>query len=84
MQVSDAPKSSQLYYNEKGHSMSFQDKSLTCSDCGATFTFTAGEQEFYATKGLTNEPRRCAPCRRAKKQQREGADSGGSQRYGRY
>lgn len=46
------------------------DKNLTCSDCGAEFVFTAGEQEFYAEKGFTNEPKRCPDCRRAKKQQR--------------
>ena len=49
--------------------MSFEDKSMTCSDCGATFTFTAGEQEFFASKGFTNQPKRCVPCRRAKKEQ---------------
>ena len=47
--------------------MSFQDKSLKCIDCGTTFTFTAGEREFYATKGYTNEPKRCAECRKVKK-----------------
>ena len=47
--------------------MAFQDKTITCSDCGAPFTFTAGEQEFYASKGFTNEPRRCQNCRQAKK-----------------
>jgi hypothetical protein len=52
--------------------MSFQDKSIQCSDCGAVFTFTAGEQEFFASKGLTNEPRRCPRCRKAKKQQHRG------------
>ena len=50
--------------------MSFQDKSIQCSDCGATFTFSAGEQEFFQSKGFTNEPRRCPSCRRAKKTQR--------------
>ena len=50
--------------------MTYQDKSIHCSDCGNTFTFTAGEQEFYASKGLTNEPKRCAPCRAARKTQR--------------
>jgi len=39
--------------------MSFQDKTLQCADCGAEFTFTAREQEFYASKGFTNEPKRC-------------------------
>ena len=52
--------------------MSFQDKSLQCSDCGLEFTFTAGEQEFYASRGLQNEPRRCPECRRVKKAERYG------------
>ncbi len=52
--------------------MSFQDKSIQCSDCGASFTFSAGEQEFFSSKGFTNEPKRCAPCRAARKTQRNG------------
>ncbi len=44
-----------------------QDKTLTCKDCGATFTFTVGEQQFYAEKGFTNEPARCPDCRKARK-----------------
>ncbi|MFC1925069.1 zinc-ribbon domain-containing protein [Chloroflexota bacterium] len=55
--------------------MSFEDKSIVCCDCRATFTFTAGEQEFYETKGFTNEPRRCQSCRRDKKAQRSGMGS---------
>ena len=49
--------------------MSFQDKSIQCSDCGATFAFTTGEQEFFASRGFTNEPKRCVQCRKAKKEQ---------------
>ena len=45
----------------------YQDKTLTCKDCGAEFVFTAGEQEFYAEKGFQNEPQRCKACRDAKK-----------------
>ena len=45
----------------------FEDKVLVCKDCGAEFTFTAGEQEFYAEKGLKNEPTRCKACRQARK-----------------
>ena len=52
--------------------MSFQDKSLQCADCGQEFIFTAGEQEFYLSRGLQNEPRRCPECRRARKGQRYG------------
>ena len=57
-----------------GHPMNLQDKSLQCSDCGTTFTFSAGEQEFFQSKGFTNEPKRCPSCRRANKAQR--SDSG--------
>ena len=49
--------------------MSFQEKSLQCADCGATFNFTAEEQEFFASKGYTNEPKRCPTCRATRKQQ---------------
>ena len=52
--------------------MSFEEKSLECSDCGATFTFSAEEQEFFASKGYTNEPKRCPSCRQARKAQRYG------------
>lgn len=44
-----------------------EDKTIVCKDCNNEFVFTAGEQEFYAQKGLTNEPVRCKECRAAKK-----------------
>ncbi len=47
--------------------MSFQDKSIQCSDCLTTFSFSAGEQEFFASKDFTNEPKRCPSCRRTRK-----------------
>lgn len=47
----------------------FNDKVLTCKDCGSDFTFSASEQEFFAEKGFTNEPGRCPQCRAAKKAQ---------------
>ena len=59
--------------------MSFEDKSLQCSDCGATFTFSAEEQEFFQTKGYTNEPKRCPNCREARRAQRHGNSSYGYQ-----
>ena len=60
--------------------MGFEDKSLQCSDCGATFTFSAEEQEFFASKGYTNEPKRCPSCRQARKSERYGSGGYGSQR----
>lgn len=55
--------------------MSYQEKSLQCADCGITFAFTAEEQELFASRGYTNEPKRCPPCRQARKSQRVGTDS---------
>jgi len=50
------------------------DRQLTCRDCGQSFTFTAGEQDFYQQRGYT-DPQRCPSCRAARKAQR--GDSGG-------
>ncbi len=55
--------------------MSFLDKSLQCSDCASTFTFSAEEQEFFRSKGYTNEPKRCPSCRQARKSERPGNGS---------
>jgi CxxC-x17-CxxC domain-containing protein len=61
--------------------VSYADKPLACRDCGTSFLFTAGEQEFFAQKGFTNEPSRCPECRAANKGRRSGGgggyDSGG-------
>jgi CxxC-x17-CxxC domain-containing protein len=56
----------------------YTDKTLTCRDCGQSFTFTTGEQEFFASKGFTNEPSRCPDCRAANKGRRnDGGYAGG-------
>lgn len=60
----------------------YEDKTLTCRDCGNQFTFTASEQEFYASKGFEHEPSRCPECRTARKQSRNG-NSRGRGDYGR-
>jgi CxxC-x17-CxxC domain-containing protein len=48
----------------------FQDRTLTCVECRQPFAFTARDQEFHASKGFTNEPKRCRNCRQARKVQR--------------
>ncbi len=58
--------------------MAISDKTLACRDCGNNFIFTVGEQEFFASKGFTNEPTRCPQCRTARKGQQGGG--GGSDR----
>lgn len=52
--------------------MAYEDKTLTCKDCGREFVFSASEQEFYAEKGFENEPGRCPECRSARKANRGG------------
>ena len=44
----------------------FQIKAIECVDCGVTFDWTAEEQRFYWSKGLS-EPKRCPDCRRLRK-----------------
>lgn len=55
--------------------MPYTDKTLTCQDCGQSFTFSADDQEFFAGKGYT-EPKRCPSCRQARKSER-GEGGGG-------
>ncbi|MFC1987687.1 CxxC-x17-CxxC domain-containing protein [Chloroflexota bacterium] len=56
--------------------MGFVEKTIQCSDCGADFTFSAEEQEFFVSKGYTNEPKRCPPCRQTRKAERYGSSGG--------
>ena len=44
----------------------FKDRVVKCTECGYEFTFTAGEQRFYQSKGLA-EPKRCPFCRARRK-----------------
>ena len=67
----------------------YEDRTITCADCGQEFTFTASEQAFYSEKGFTDAPKRCKPCRQSRKAQRnagsgygdDGYSSGGSGGY---
>ena len=59
----------------------YNDKDLTCADCGQDFVFPAPEQVFYAQRGFP-EPRRCPSCRASRKAARN-SDGGGSS-YGGY
>jgi N-acetylglutamate synthase-like GNAT family acetyltransferase len=44
-----------------------EDRELKCVDCGNSFVWTAGEQEFFQEKGFTEPPKRCKACRQVKK-----------------
>jgi len=54
--------------------MEYHDRVLKCSECGAEFVFTGGEQMFFADKGFKNEPKRCKGC---KAKRAEGGGGGG-------
>jgi CxxC-x17-CxxC domain-containing protein len=43
--------------------MEFTDRVLKCSDCGAEFVFTAGEQVFFYDKQFKNDPKHCKQCK---------------------
>lgn len=46
------------------------DQQITCTECGEVFRFTAAEQVFYEERGLASPPKRCKPCRQARKEAR--------------
>lgn len=46
----------------------FEDREMNCVDCGGPFTWTGGDQAFYTKQGFA-EPKRCKPCREAKRAQ---------------
>ncbi|MBI2849165.1 MAG: zinc-ribbon domain containing protein [Chloroflexi bacterium] len=58
--------------------MSFTDRAIRCVECGNDFTFTASEQELFASRGYNNDPKRCPSCREAKRSQRYGFRSSSS------
>jgi hypothetical protein len=49
------------------------------AQCEKEFVFTVGEQKFFTEKGFT-PPKRCKPCRDAKKAEKE-ANGGGAGSY---
>ena|SRR5687768_15673425 len=56
--------------------MSYQDRQLTCTECGNAFTFTADDQAYQAERGFNNDPKRCPDCRAARRAQRNDGDGG--------
>jgi hypothetical protein len=52
--------------------MDYEDRTLSCVDCGQPFIFSADDQSFHAEKGFTNEPKRCPNCRQSRRAERGG------------
>jgi CxxC-x17-CxxC domain-containing protein len=61
--------------------MSFQDRTLHCSACGAAFIFSAEKQGFFQAWGLDTEPERCPSCCQAGKSARHRAGRGSGNRH---
>ena len=62
--------------------MVYEERSLTCTECGSSFVFSADDQRYHAEKGYTNEPKRCPECRRARRTQYDrGGGAGGGGGY---
>jgi hypothetical protein len=40
------------------------DVELSCTCCGDSFVYSAGEQELHAVRGVAHEPRQCPNCRK--------------------
>jgi CxxC-x17-CxxC domain-containing protein len=62
----------------------YTEKILTCRDCNQNFMFTTGEQEFFASRGFTNEPSRCPESRAQRKQSQNAGGYGGGYSSGGY
>lgn len=67
-------KRSKFFIKEVRKMTEYKDKTIKCVDCGTEFVFTARDQEFYAEKGFTNEPKRCKSCRDKKKAEKNNAN----------
>jgi CxxC-x17-CxxC domain-containing protein len=57
--------------------MTYEDRTLICTECNSEFVFSAGEQSFYQEKGLTSEPKRCKACRDNRRKKKRSARKGG-------
>jgi CxxC-x17-CxxC domain-containing protein len=61
--------------------MTYQDRTLKCVECGSDFIFSADGQEYHASKGFMNDPKRCTTCRERRRAER-GGGGGFSGGYG--
>ena len=52
--------------------MTYVDRTMICVDCGVEFIHSAADQEYYAQKSFTSDPKRCASCRAYRRTTRDG------------
>ena len=65
--------------------MTYVDRTLNCVDCGVEFIHSAADQEFYAQKSFSSDPKRCTSCRASRRAARDSGtdvrDIGGPRGY---
>jgi CxxC-x17-CxxC domain-containing protein len=65
--------------------VTYVDRTLNCVDCGVEFIHSAADQEFYAQKGFSSDPKRCTSCRASRRAARDSGtdvrDIGGPRGY---
>ena len=62
--------------------MTYQDRTLQCADCGNDFVFSVEDQEYHASRGYENDPKRCTTCRESRRAERGSSSGGFSGSYG--
>lgn len=62
--------------------MEFDDKLIVCEDCGKEFVHSSEDQQRYAERGFTADPKRCRECRQARKERSAAQQSRGGPRRG--
>jgi CxxC-x17-CxxC domain-containing protein len=62
--------------------VTYADRTLTCVDCGQEFIHSADDQQYYAEKGFSSEPKRCVSCRASRRAARDGSYTYGAQDLG--
>jgi CxxC-x17-CxxC domain-containing protein len=65
--VLDGQTQTKLFRGGHPKTMSLQEKTAECFDCKAKYTISVEEQEALQAKGYANTPKRCPPCRQARK-----------------
>ncbi len=56
--------------------MAYEDRNLTCVECGSEFVFSADDQQFHTERGY-QDPKRCPSCRQARRGGGGGYGGGG-------
>lgn len=60
------------YLEKEEANANLQPIMIACRDCSEEFEFTVEDQQWHIDQGFDNQPSRCRPCQRAKKERMNG------------